>query len=665
MFSSVLIANRGEIAIRIIRTLRRLGVRSVVACSIPDRHSLAVRMADEHVLLDGSSAAETYLDGEAIIAAARAAGCEAVHPGYGFLSERAEFAERCAAAGIAFVGPPPAVLARMGDKSAARHLASSNGVPVVPGWDGADDDRSLLSEAARIGFPIMIKARGGGGGRGMREVYDPGLFTESVASARREAKSAFGDAGLLIEKLLTHAHHVEVQVLADSHGNVIHLGERDCSVQRRHQKLIEETPSPVVDELLREEITEAALRLARAIGYVNAGTFEFLVAEPGSAGKRPFYFLEVNPRLQVEHPVTEEVTGIDLVELQLRIASGERLPFGQADVHFEGHAIELRINAEDPWDGFRPSTGRIRSESLTSLNERVDAGFEAGDIIPPHYDSLIGKIIVRGTDRPEAIQLALRAVQQSTVDGVNTNAGLHRAILASKAFRSGEASVDWLEGDLEPLLADARTPDMVFAVAAAGITLCRSREGTGFPTWVGAGEMLTWLTDGNERRQVGLREPVRNKFAVVVDGRHHELRVTAVSRHRASLRTAGDGAEFTVLVDLDESGHATVMRDGDEPATWNLWLTPPPPQPRRAATANGGAALVTSPLAGTVASIRVVEGQPVGAHELLLTIDAMKMEHRIVAPQTGVVKVVHVQVGDVVREGDVLIEMAGGGEDAA
>ena len=386
MFESVLIANRGEIAVRIAKTLRKMGIRSVVVASIPDRRSLAVRTADAWVLLEGYSAAESYLDIDAVIAAAKAEGCQAIHPGYGFLSERADFAERCAAEGITFIGPPPEVLRGMGDKAAARQLAVANDVPVVPGWDGADDDATLIREAARIGYPVMLKARGGGGGRGMREVFAAEELPEAIESARREALAAFGDGGLLLEKLVTNAHHVEVQVLADTHGNVIHLGERDCSVQRRHQKLIEETPSPVVDEALRERLTGYALKLARAIGYVNAGTFEFLVSIHDSrftihdsvAEGADVYFLEVNPRLQVEHPVTEMVTGLDLVELQLRVAAGEALPMTQDEVKFEGHAIEFRINAEDPWDGFKPSSGRIDLGTHGSRRDRFRLPMENG-----------------------------------------------------------------------------------------------------------------------------------------------------------------------------------------------------------------------------------------------------------------------------------------------
>ncbi|MBK9610965.1 biotin carboxylase N-terminal domain-containing protein [Candidatus Amarobacter glycogenicus] len=476
MFESVLIANRGEIAVRIAKTLRKMGIRSVVVASIPDRRSLAVRTADAWVLLEGYSAAESYLDVDAVIAAAKAEGCQAIHPGYGFLSERADFAERCAAEGITFIGPPPAVLRGMGDKAAARQLAIANDVPVVPGWDGDDDPETLVGEAASIGYPVMLKARGGGGGRGMREVFTAKDLPEAIESARREAIAAFGDGGLLLEKLVTNAHHVEVQVLADTHGNVIHLGERDCSVQRRHQKLIEESPSPVVDDALRERLTGHALKLARAINYVNAGTFEFLVSAPtetsslppslarkrGRGGEGPdVYFLEVNPRLQVEHPVTEMVTGLDLVELQLRIAAGEQLPLKQEDVTFSGHAIEFRINAEDPWDGFKPSSGRL--QVLWDDATRADSGFQEGDTVPSQYDSLLLKRILDGHGM-EA--LAAGAVLGSDdVLGVRSNLGLLKSIAANGDFGAGAPT--W-SGLRRPRGASRRgTPRLVTAAAAS------------------------------------------------------------------------------------------------------------------------------------------------------------------------------------------------------
>ncbi|MXZ87489.1 MAG: ATP-grasp domain-containing protein, partial [Dehalococcoidia bacterium] len=448
MFEAVLVANRGEIAVRIIRTLRALGVRSVLAASVPDRRSLAARLADEVVLLEGRTAADTYLDVEAVVAAAKATGCEAVHPGYGLLSERPDFAAACAGAGLTFVGPSPETLTLLGDKVAARDLAIANDVPVAPGAEGTTD--AELAEAARdIGFPLMLKARGGGGGLGMRVVANPEDLAAAIEAARRQTAAAFGDDRLFVERYVENAHHVEVQVLADAHGNAVHLGERDCSVQRRHQKLVEETPSPVVDPSLRDQLTSAALRLMRAAGYENAGTVEFLVGEP-EEGRRPFYFLEVNPRLQVEHPVTEAVTRLDLVALQLAVAAGQPLPFAQDDVRFEGHAIEFRLNAEDPWRDFLPAAGRLTA--LAAPGARLDTGYEAGDAVPSEYDSLVAKLVVHGPRRRETLPRAAGLLEAASLDGLRTNLPLHRAVVADPAFAAGEATVQWLERDLPALL---------------------------------------------------------------------------------------------------------------------------------------------------------------------------------------------------------------------
>ena len=667
MFKSVLIANRGEIAVRITKTLHRMGIRSVVVASIPDRRSLAVRSADAWVLLEGYSAAESYLDADAVIAAAKAEGCEAIHPGYGFLSERADFAERCAAEGITFIGPPPAVLRGMGDKAAARQLAVSNGVPVVPGWDGADDPETLVREAGRIGYPVMLKARGGGGGRGMREVFAAEELPEAIESARREALAAFGDGGLLLEKLVTNAHHVEVQVLADTHGNVIHLGERDCSVQRRHQKLIEETPSPVVDDALREQLTGYALKLARAINYVNAGTFEFLVETAplsrdagvgrvaGSEGRSPraapnVYFLEVNPRLQVEHPVTEMVTGLDLVELQLRIAAGEQIPMRQEEVTFTGHAIEFRINAEDPWDGFKPSSGRI--EVLWAEGARFDSGFEEGDAIPTQYDSLVAKRIFHGDSRAEALAEAAAVMGPDDLFGTRSNLGLLNAVAQHEDFRVGEATIDWLETRLPELLAEARRSDEAWVAAAVCYTLAGSLEGG---RWVGAGRTSVWLNDGVEAMGVEL------DFGLNVAGGLHGMAHVGsggrtvpflASQQSGALSVEGAGWTFSPWVNRETRGPTSISG-----ALSDVYIVPPPPLPRRAAAAAAGATVIVAPLSGTIAAVRVAEGDAVETGQVLLLLEAMKMEHRIVAPGAGVVKALLVKDRDVVREGDVLVEL--------
>lgn len=657
MFTSVLIANRGEIAVRIAKTLGRMGIRSVVVASLPDRRGVAARIADAVALIEGQTAAETYLDVDAVIAAARAQGCDAIHPGYGFLSERADFAERCAAEGIAFIGPPAEVLRGLGDKGAARRLAVANGVPVVPGWDGEDDDGTLAREAVRIGYPVMLKARGGGGGRGMREVYGPGELSEAVESARREALAAFGDGGLLIEKLVRDAHHVEVQVLADSHGNVIHLGERDCSVQRRHQKLIEESPSPIVDEGLRTALTGAALRLALAAGYVNAGTFEFLV----TGGEAPeWYFLEVNPRLQVEHPVTEAVTGLDLVELQLRVAAGELLPLRQEDVRFEGHAIEVRVNAEDPWDGFRGSGGRIREWEYRG-DSRVDAGYGAGDVVPGSYDSLLAKVISHGADRNGAIGLAIEDIEAFEIRGVPTNLALAGRIIGHDDFRSGGATVDWLEREMEGLLAP-RVPARHWAAAAAALTAARSRPAPGpwgAARWIGAGGAVCWLSSGPERRRATVRD-AGQAFEVDIDG--ERLTVTPLGDHDGEAAYRIGAGQETVLVSALPSSHGADLRVRDPKrdtvdGVTRIRVTPPPALPRRAPAVAEGVFAVTAPLSGTVTAVQVAVGDVVEVGQLLVVLEAMKMEHRIVASESGTVREVLVAAGDVVREGDVLAEV--------
>jgi len=636
MFTSVLIANRGEIAVRIAKTLQRMGVRSVVVASIPDRTSLAVRSADAWVLLEGYSAAETYLDIDAVIAAAKAEGCEAIHPGYGFLSERAQFAERCKSEGIAFIGPPAEVLRGMGDKAAARQLAVSNNVPVVPGWDGEDDPETLVREAAKIGYPVMVKARGGGGGRGMREVFTAEELPEAIASARREALSAFGDGGLLLEKLVTRAHHIEVQVIADTHGNAIHLGERDCSVQRRHQKLIEESPSPVVDEALRDRLTGYALTLARAINYVNAGTFEFLVS--GEGAEAEVYFLEVNPRLQVEHPVTEMVTGLDLVELQLRVAAGEPLPLSQEDVTFEGHAIEFRVNAEDPWDGFRPSSGRVRV--FWNDATRADCGFEEGDTIPHEYDSLITKRIFHAADRAEALNHAAGVIGGDDLLGPKSNLGLLREIAVAPEFVAGRATIDWLEGALPELLESARTPAVRWIAAAVAF---------GDGRWFGAGRSAIWLADGIEVKKVELSSS--DGGTAWVDGVAIAFEVK--TRDGEGMVVAEGHDVPRGFPNGDREPHPASVSAGRD-----IYRVPPPALPRRAYAAATGVTAITAPLSGTVSAVRVESGDVVEAGQLLLLLEAMKMEHRITAPTAGTVREVPAVAGATVREGEVLVELA-------
>ena len=442
MFRKVLIANRGEIAVRIARACRELGVRPVAVYSDADRAALHVRLAEEAYRIGPPPSRESYLDIDKIVGVARKAGCDAVHPGYGFLAENHRFASACAAAGITFIGPSPEAMEQLGSKTSARHLARAHAVPTVPGTlDPIEDPGAARAQAQKIGFPVVLKAVAGGGGKGMRLIESLGAFASAWRDATSEAQNAFGDGRVYLEKYLIHPRHIEIQVLGDHHGHMVYLGERECSVQRRYQKVIEEAPSPVMTPELRKAMGEAAVSLARAGGYTNAGTVEFLVD-----AERRFYFLEMNTRLQVEHPVTEMATGLDLVKLQIRISAGEPLPFAQEDVAFRGHAIECRVYAEDPDNKFFPSPGKIleyRAPSGPGI--RLDDGVYAGWTVPNEYDPLLGKLIAWGHDRSEAIERLMRALGEYYATGIKTNVGLFRRILNDSDFRSGKISTHWLD----------------------------------------------------------------------------------------------------------------------------------------------------------------------------------------------------------------------------
>ena len=480
MFRKVLIANRGEIAVRIIRACRELGIRTVAVFSEVDRNALHVRHADEAYCIGPAPARESYLRIDKILEAARRAGADAIHPGYGFLAERPDFAEACEEAGIVFIGPPPRAIGAMGDKATARKMARALGVPIVPGTDGGLSDEDLMEAARRIGFPILIKASAGGGGKGMRIVRSLEEMPDALAAARREAMAAFGDDDVYLEKLVEGARHVEIQILADQHGNVIHLGERECSIQRRHQKLIEESPSPIVDEEMRQRMGEVAVRIAQAIGYVNAGTVEFLVDKD-----RNFYFIEMNTRLQVEHPVTEMVTGVDIVKEQIRIARGRKLRYRQEDIRQTGWAIECRITAEDPFNNFMPSTGRIVTlAEPTGPGVRVDSGVYEGCEITPYYDSLIAKVITWGETRGEAILRMRRALEEFRIIGIQTIIPFHQAILNSTRFLAGHFDTKFVE---ERFSMDEETPPDLEEVAAIIATLVAHRAGREINGWKWAG----------------------------------------------------------------------------------------------------------------------------------------------------------------------------------
>lgn len=482
----LLIANRGEIACRIIRACRDRGITSIAVFSDQDREAPHVRLADEAVALGGARPAESYLDIAKLIDAARASRADAVHPGYGFLSERAPFAEALSANGITFVGPPAAVIAAMGSKTEARALARKANVPVVPGARPDSQDEAVIADAVHsVGLPALIKAAAGGGGKGMRVVRDEREIAEAVGAARREALAAFGDGTLYVERLLEGPRHVEIQVIADTHGNVVQLFERDCSVQRRHQKVIEESPSPAVSPRLRARMGDAAIALARATGYVNAGTLEFLV--DGEGDDASFYFLEMNTRLQVEHPVTELVTGVDLVQAQLDVAEGKTLPWNQESLSQRGHAIECRVYAEAPEQGFLPQAGRILYwEAPAGPGVRVDTGVETGSEVSVHYDPLLAKVIVHGASREEAIARAIRALDECIVLGVRTNVGFMSQVLRSETFRSGHVHTRWADDDVASLTEPPAAALVAAATeAAARVPASAARRTIGSDPWTG------------------------------------------------------------------------------------------------------------------------------------------------------------------------------------
>ncbi len=476
MFKKILIANRGEIAVRIIRSCRELNIPTVAVYSEADRHNLHVRYADEAYYLGSSKASDSYLRGDKIIEIAQKCGADAIHPGYGFLAERADFSQACQNAGITFIGPKPSSIAAMGDKQAARTTVTEAGVPVVPGTVGLGNlsDEDLLELAPEIGFPLLIKPSAGGGGKGMREVQDLQAMTGMMVAARREAEASFGDDSIYLEKLIKGARHIEIQILADHHGNVIHLGERECSIQRRHQKLLEESPSPFIgdDEKLRQEMGQVAVQAAKAVDYVNAGTIEFLVDQD-----RNYYFLEMNTRLQVEHPVTEAVTGIDIVKEQIRIAADKPLSHKQEDVKLTGWAIECRINAEDPYRGFLPSTGMVTQSLLPAgPGIRVDSGVYSGYQITPYYDALIAKLIVHEQTRGETIARMKRALEEYRVIGVRTNIPFHQALLENPDFLAGNFDTQFVNDEIPPFT--GRQKDMNLPKVAALAATLAAHENT-------------------------------------------------------------------------------------------------------------------------------------------------------------------------------------------
>jgi 3-methylcrotonyl-CoA carboxylase alpha subunit len=668
MFNSVLIANRGEIAVRVIAACREMGIRSIAVYSEADRDALHVRLADEAWLLGPAPARESYLNIESILRVAREHGAEAIHPGYGFLSENAEFAEACAQAGVVFIGPPPEAIRLMGSKTAAKRAVEQAGVPTVPGFMGdIRDTRKLEREAARIGYPVMLKASAGGGGKGMRVVQSAAEFAESLAAAQREALAAFGDDSVFLEKLVVAPRHVEFQILADTHGNVIHLGERDCSIQRRHQKVVEESPSPALTPELRATMGEAAVRAARAAGYVNAGTCEFLLDASGA-----FYFLEMNTRLQVEHPVTESVTGLDLVRHQLRIAAGEPLGLAQETITPRGHAIEVRLYAEDPANGYLPSTGEVLVfEPPRAPGVRVDTGITAGSEVSVHYDPMLAKLIVVAEDRPAAIERLRAALDAFAVLGVATNTRLLRAIADNADFQAGNATTAFLEThDMSAATQPIAVSPGVLAAAALWETLAApkaSENGRPFNPWSRAG--MNGSAGGGVRR-----------FRYHAGADDHVVTVTSAAGGSGYIFTVDD-APFAenkpVSARLDSHTNQLTLSVGGGQENYYLarrgydvlvsahgtsyTLARARPLTVESAAQHGdatsGAQSLVAPMAGTIIKVNVAEGDAVAAQQTLVVLGAMKMEHAIVAPYAGHVRSVRYAAGDVVPGGEVLVEL--------
>jgi len=650
MFHTLLIANRGEIAARIIRTARRMGLRTVAVFSEADRNALHVRVADEAFFIGAAPARESYLRGDVILEVARRCGADAIHPGYGFLSENAEFAEACSQAGIAFIGPTPAAIRAMGSKAESKRLMVAAGVPTVPGYHGeAQDDAHLAAEAARIGFPVLIKASAGGGGKGMRPVFEAQRFLEELHGARREALAAFGDDRVLIEKYLTKPRHVEVQVMGDTRGTITHLHTRDCSIQRRHQKVLEEAPAPALSEALRARLHEAAVNAARAVGYVNAGTVEFVVEGEEA------WFLEMNTRLQVEHPVTEMITGLDLVEWQLRVAAGEALP-----AHWppepNGHAVEVRLYAEEPEHDFRPATGRLTRFGLDTADPqlRFDTGFAAGDGVTAFYDPMLAKLIAWGKDRTAALRRLARALGEVEVEGVGNNLAFLGRLARHDALRAAALDTGFIARHGAALLAppEPAPPEVLIAASLARLWPGEAQAGPwqALGPWrlSGAADVVLLWEDGLAPRRVRLRVEGRTARAEVEGDTPREV---ALVGHGADVALLEGGRRLRFRAELD--GQACRLRMGD-----GVWLL----RPRDAHAPPAGEAAsedrLSAPIPGRIIQLLVGVGDQIQPGQVLAVLEAMKTEIKLTAPRAGVVVRIGARAGDSVEEGVEIVTLA-------
>ncbi|CUW41809.1 Acetyl/propionyl-CoA carboxylase, alpha chain [Magnetospirillum sp. XM-1] len=659
MFDKILIANRGEIACRVMRTAKRLGIRTVAVYSEADAGAMHVAMADEAVLIGPAAAAESYLKGDVILEAAKRTGAQAIHPGYGFLSENAGFAEACAKAGVVFIGPPVGAIHAMGSKAESKRLMEAAGVPLVPGYHGKGQTlEELTREAAVIGYPVLVKASAGGGGKGMRVVTEAAGLADAVASAKREAKAAFGDDSLLLETYLGRPRHVEIQVFCDTHGNGVYLFERDCSIQRRHQKVIEEAPAPALADETRRAMGEAAVAAAQAVDYVGAGTVEFLYQD----GR--FFFIEMNTRLQVEHPVTEMITGLDLVEWQLQVASGGKLPLAQEQLTRKGHAFEARLYAEDPAKDFLPAIGRLVHLAPPAENRhvRVDTGVRQNDQVTPFYDPMIAKLIVWDEDRDSALRRLRRALADYQVAGVTTNVSFLGAIAAHPAFGALEIDTGFIERYRADLLPPpAPVPALGLAFASLALLLWREEDGRHAAATSGDPHSPWHQTNGwrlnddnhHDFRFVDAGEERRVTVHFVADGWSLDLPGQTLPARRATLSgttlTAEIGGERRTASVVRAGFELTVLHDGH---VWKIKLDDPS---ATAAEREGGDGRLAAPMPGTVVQVLVKPGDAVAAGQPLIVVEAMKMEHAIKAPAEGVVAAIHFKVGDAVAEGTELL----------
>lgn len=664
MFEKILIANRGEIACRVIKTARRMGIRTVAVYSDADANALHVKMADEAVHIGAAPSRESYLLADRVLAAARKTGAQAIHPGYGFLSENTDFSQACAEAGVVFIGPPAKAIEAMGSKSAAKRIMEEAGVPLVPGYHGEDQDPALLRRHAEdMGYPVLLKAVSGGGGKGMRQVWSGDEFDEALAAARREALSSFGDDRMLVEKYLTRPRHVEIQVFCDSHGNAVYLAERDCSVQRRHQKVIEEAPAPGVSDELRRQMGETAVRSAQAIDYVNAGTVEFLLDEDGS-----FYFMEMNTRLQVEHPVTEMITGQDLVEWQLRVAAGETLPLAQDEIILRGHAFEARIYAEDTDNDFLPATGTLNYLQPPTENRhvRVDTGVLQGDEVSVYYDPMIAKLIVWDEDRTSALNRLAQSLRDYRVSGVTTNIDFLYNLATTDAFRQAELDTSFITKHHDAIFHNQGSEaEAILPLCALYLTLALQEQSAA----------LTASTDPHSPWAINdawrLNESHQQRFDIRFQGADWPVAVELVGRgasrryrievdgHTSEVQGELDGSDIVAVID----GHrqrATVAAHDD---TYSLYtqdyavtFSRVPVDLGDLDLDQGGDASLTAPMNGTVVALVATVGDTVKKGETLMVMEAMKMEHTIKAPSAGTVVEYFYQPGSLIEGGAMLLE---------